>query len=79
MKVNDLLNLIQDGCKDYPDFLDWEIALEHVEKPTEDIDCKDDILIYKDFDGDWVFIKSHSMGCFTRFTNEKVLGLQVRY
>jgi len=79
MKVKDLLENIERSKQSYPDFLDWDIALEHVDKPEEDINCKDDIITHIDNDIEWKFIKSHAMGCCSYFTKEKVFGIQIHF
>ena len=80
MKVKELLEVIQKGKNEYPDFLEWSVALEHVENPEEDVNCKDDIVKMKEFGGDeWIFIKSHCMGCCTYFIKEKIFGIQIHY
>lgn len=79
MKVKELLEVIERSKKDYPDFLEWTVALEQVENPEEDINCKDDIVSYKDLSGSWKFIKSHCLGCCSYFKGEKVFGIQIHY
>ncbi len=79
MKTKDLLKLINEGKKEYSDFLEWDVALEHVENPEKDINCKNDIITHLDHAGIWKFIKSHCMGCCTYFVKQKTLGLQIHY
>lgn len=74
MKVKDLLQTIELYRRDYKDFLEWDIALEQVDKPK-----KEYVLEHKDFDGKWKFVKSYSMGCNTVFKKEKVFGIQIRF
>lgn len=81
MKVKDLLETIQRGKKDYKDFLEWDVALEHVPNPKKDINCKDDIIKCWDdmIQQNWIFIKSHCMGCCTYMIKEKIFGIQIHY
>jgi len=79
MKVKELLEGIERSKENYPDFLEWDIALEHVDKPEEDINCKDDIIISNQGGDEWKFIKSHAMGCCSFFTKQKVFGIQIHY
>ena len=76
MKVKELAENIERNKKEYPDFLEWDIALEHVEKPEEDVNCKDDII--KNGEG-WAFIKSHCQGCCSFWTKRKIFGIQIHY
>lgn len=81
MKVKELLEVIQRGKKDYKDFLDYDVALEHISNPKKDINCKDDIITdYDEITHDkWIFIKSHCMGCCTYFIKKKIFGIQIHY
>ena len=79
MKVKELLEVIKSGKKAYPNFLEWDVALEHVKNLKKDLACKGDIVKFKDFDGEWIFVKSHCMGCCTYFTKEKLFGIQIHY
>ena len=75
MKIKELLQMIEENQKDYSDFMEWDVALEHVENP-----CKEDIVTAVENDGtEWKFIKTHCMECCTRFIKKKVFGIQVNY
>lgn len=81
MKVKDLLESIDSGKRQYKDFLDWNVALEHVPNPKKDCNCKNDIIKHYDdiTQSNWYFIKSHSMGCNTYFIKQKIFGIQIHY
>jgi len=79
MKVKELLKKIEQGKNEHPDFLEWTVALEHMENPKQDINCKDDIIGSYQFGEEWKFLKSHCQGCCTYFTKEKVFGIQIHY
>jgi len=69
-KLKELLNKIPE---------DYHVAFEIVRNPEDDINCKNDIISYEDFDRKWEFLKSHCIGCYSLFAKEKILGLQIHY
>lgn len=77
MKVKDLLEVIKKGKKQYPDFLDFTIALEQHPNYKKCCNCNKP----KDYikNDKTLFIKSHSEGCCTYWLEEKILGLQIHY
>lgn len=77
MKVKELLQMIEDSKKRYPDLLEWDVAFEQLQSTTSV--PKEDILYHNDFAGLWVFAKSSCMGCSTYFKKQKILGLQINY
>jgi len=80
MKVKELLEMIEKSKKEFPDLLEWDVALEHIENPEKDPNCKDEIIISKcNCNEKTKFIKSFCMGCCTYFIKKKILGLQIRY
>ena len=79
MKVKELLEIIEMNKRSFFDFLEWDVALEHVENPEKDLNCKGDIIKSENFDDKCVFIKSHCMGCCTYFVEKKIFGIQIHY
>ena len=74
MKIKDLLDTVKRGKKEYKDFMEWDIAVEHHPNPKQCVNCKDSMLK----DGDkWTYIKCH--GFNTYFTKEKVFTINIHY
>ncbi len=77
MKVKELLKTIKENQKQYPDFLNWTVALEQHFDYKNCSNCnkpKDSI-----FDFNTLFIKSHCKGCYSCWSKEKVFGIQIHY
>lgn len=84
MKVKDLQKLIENSQKYYPDFLEWDIALEQHPEWYNCPNCNksEDRLIVPDCFGngtDTLFIKSHAMGCCSYSSKRKIFGIQIHY
>lgn len=89
MKIKELLETIKRLKKEYPDFLEWDIALEqhpdwklcpNCNKPEDYVICKDESI--PDQNGNptkTLFIKSHCMGCCTYWTKRKIFGIQIHF
>jgi hypothetical protein len=71
MKVKDLIEAIERG-KEYPDFLEWEVA---VETPLE-VDVNMESGMLKDGEG-WQYCKCH--GFNTYMLKEKVFTVNIHY
>ena len=75
MKVKDLLEELKDCKEEYgEDFLDWDVAVEHHEKPEECPNCRDNM--FTDSEG-WTYIKCH--GYWTKFTKKRVFTVNIHY
>jgi hypothetical protein len=82
MTVKDLLEVIKNNEKNYPDFLDWIIALEQHPNYKKCCNCNksEDSITVIDSDGTkTLFIKSHAMKCCTYSPKDKVFGIQIHY
>ena len=72
MKVKDLIEAIEQGKKEYKEFLEWNVA---VETPfTVDTNMEKDML--KDSEG-WQYCKCH--GFNTYMPKEKVFSINIHY
>lgn len=81
MKISDLIKAIEQGKKSYPDFLEWNVAVEQHPDYKKCSNCKNNMIISKDpINGETEYLKSHSGMCAgVMFYRKKVFGINIHF
>lgn len=77
MKVRDLLEAIERNRDIYPDFMDWDIALEQHPDYEDCPNCENKMVVDGEQTG---FLKSHAGCCVgVYWYKDKIFGINIHY